>query len=106
MSNAEVLVNAGRVITRPIFVTDKASPRDGTTPLRHQLGMAYLDCAAVKIVGNVVISRHLPKHFYYVRLVHSRSHAARVVGSLAIIRGRVHDLLAAGPIPQTRPQSR
>src|SRR5215469_5031844 len=54
-------------------------------PLRHQLGMAHFDRSAFKILGNViVVSRHLPKHFYYVQFVHSQGHAACVIGSLAI----------------------
>lgn len=48
--------------------------------------MAYLDRAAFKIFNNVIIVLcYLQKHFHYVRLVHSRSYVARVVGSLAII---------------------
>ena len=76
-------------------------------PLRHRLGMAHFDRSAFKILGNViVVSRHLPKHFYYVRLVHSRGHATRVVGSIAVVRGRVHDRLTAVPIPLTRSPGR
>jgi hypothetical protein len=31
---------------------------------RHQLGMAYLDCAAFEIFGDIIIiSRRLVKHF-------------------------------------------
>src|SRR6516225_8659625 len=72
-------------------------------PLRHQFGMAHFDRSAFKILGNViVVSRHRPKHFYYVRLVHSRGHAVRVVGPLAIVKGRVHDPLTTVPIPLTR----
>ena len=41
-----------------------------------------------------------------VRLVHSRGHAVRVVGSLAIVRGSLHGPLTTVPVPLTRSPDR
>jgi hypothetical protein len=51
--------------------------------------MADLDRPVFKILGNVIIvSRHLREHFSDLQLVHPRSYAARVLGSIAAVRGR------------------